>query len=507
MSLEIKGWKGLMPKRAMAEKVLGQALKYLGKDTDKNAKYVLKAVDHIASGEKQEMVREWFHHWMRENGPGRQFLYRVVQNTHPRVRERYVGRMVASMFFRDPEAPARAEKKFGLQPPSVMLISPTMRCNYRCEGCYASSYSRADDMDPEVFDRLLGEAEEMGLNFITILGGEPFIYPDLLRVLEKHDKSFFQIYTNGSFIDAEMADRLVRMGNIAPQISINGPGDYTDATRGKGAFNQCLQAMDNLYAAGCAFGFSSLVTRKNMDAICSEEWIDFLIERGALYGWMFLFMPVGSEPDMKLMPTPKQRDQMRRFQNHVRENKPLLLVDFWNDGVLSGGCIAGGRLYFHINHRGDVEPCIFCHFATDNIHDKPLTEALNSSFFQGIRAEQPFCYNTLRPCPMIDHPQTMWRIIQEHGAEPTHEGAETMFTELESEMNTYADGVRQVMDHAWENEGYKNWAGRWMQHCGLKPNQIERRRREFEKFNENTQADSDAPYEVKAAAGGKRFKR
>jgi len=82
-----------------------------------------------------------------------------------------------------------------------------------------------------------------------------------------------------------------------------------------------------------------------------------------------------------------------------------------------------------------------------------------------------------------------------------------MFTELASEMSTYADGVRQVMDRAWENEGYRNWAGRWMQHCGLQPEQIEQRRREFEQFRKDDQAESDAPYEVKAAAGGKRFKR
>ncbi len=488
MAINFKGFRDLMPKRTMAEKVLGQALKYLGKDTDKNARYVLKAVDHIASGEKQEMVRQWFHHWMREGGPGRQFLHRVVQNTHPKVRERYVARMVASMFFRDPDAPKRAEQKFGIQPPPTMLISPTMRCNYRCEGCYAGSYERKDDMDPEVFDRVLTEAEEMGLNFITILGGEPFIYPHLFEVLEKHPKPFYQIYTNASLIDDKTAQRLVELGNIAPQISINGPREFTDAVRGKGSFDNCVAAMDRLYEAGCAFGFSSLVTSKNMDVICSDEWVDFLIEKGALYGWYFLFMPVGSDPDMELMPTPEQRDQMRRFQQYVREEKPMLLVDFWNDGVLSGGCIAGGRLYFHINHRGDVEPCIFCHFATDNIHDKSLVEALNSSFFQEIRAEQPFCYNTLRPCPMIDHPQRMWRIIKEHGAKPTHEGAETMFTELAPQMQEYASGVQQVMDRAWENEGYKNWAARWMYHCGLAPENIERRRREFE---ENQQKETE----------------
>ncbi|MFP4667176.1 MAG: radical SAM protein [Desulfosalsimonas sp.] len=498
MTVNFKGWRDLMPKRTMAEKVLGQALKYLGKDTDKNAKYVLKAMDHIASGEKQEMIRQWFHHWMREEGPGRQFLQRVVQNTHPRVRERYVARMVAGMFFRDPDAPRRAQEKFGLQPPAVMLISPTMRCNYRCEGCYAGSYERKDDMAPEVFDRVLTEAEEMGINFITILGGEPFVYPHLLDVIEKHPKSFYQVYTNASLIDEKTANRLVELGNVAPQISINGPREFTDAVRGKGSFDTCVRAMDRLYEAGCAFGFSSLVTRKNMDVICSDEWVDFLIEKGALYGWYFLFMPVGNEPDMELMPTPEQRDQMRRFQSYVRENKPLLLVDFWNDGVLSGGCIAGGRLYFHVNHRGDVEPCIFCHFATDNIHDKGLAEALNSEFFRGIRAEQPFCYNTLRPCPMIDHPQTMWRIIREHNAKPTHEGAETMFTQLAPEMKKYADGVRQVMNRAWEEDGYKHWAPRWMYHCGLEPENIERRRREFEEKAE----EEKTPEQTKTTGSG-----
>ncbi|MGM0453058.1 MAG: radical SAM protein [Thermodesulfobacteriota bacterium] len=479
MSFDVKAWKDILPKRTLAEKVLGQALKYLGKDPEKNAKYVLKAVDHISSGEKQEMIRQWFHHWI-EAGPGKAFLQRVVQNTHPRVRQRYIARMIASMFFRDPEAPERGLRKYGIKPPPTMLISPTMRCNYRCEGCYASSYDRKDDMDPEVFDRVLGEAEDLGINFITILGGEPFMYPDLLDIIEKHDKSFYQIYTNGYWIDKKMADRLVEFGNIAPQISVNGPGAYTDDVRGKGAYDICVRAMENLYEAGCAFGFSSLVTQKNIDVICSDEWVDFLIEKGALYGWMFLYMPVGGEPDLDLMPTPKQRDQMRNFLNHVRDTKPMMLVDFWNDGVLSGGCIAGGRLYFHVNHRGDVEPCIFCHFATDNIHEKSLQDVLKSSFFQGIRSEQPFSFNTLRPCPMIDHPQTMWRIICQNGARPTHKGAEKMFTDLEPELRQYADGVRQIMDDVWQRENYHNWAAKWLHHCGLTREQIERRRRQFE---------------------------
>jgi len=334
-------------------------------------------------------------------------------------------------------------------------------------------------MSPEVFDRLLDEAEDMGINFFIILGGEPFLYPGLLAALRRHNRSFFQIYTNGSFIDRDTAATLTQMGNVSPQLSINGPAEYTDASRCKGSFDKVIQAMDNLRQAGCVFGFSTLVTRHNVDVICSEEWIDFLIARGALYGWLFLYMPVGDDPDVNLMPTPGQRNQLRAAMRNYRNTKPIIPLDFWNDGTLTGGCIAGGRLYFHVNHLGDVEPCIFCHFATHNIHNCRLAEALASPFFQGIRKNQPFSYNTLRPCPMIDHPHEMWRIIQQNGARPTHRGAEKMFTTFSEELSRYAAEVQHLMDNVWDNEDYHEWAANWTGMCGILPGQLEARRKVY----------------------------
>jgi MoaA/NifB/PqqE/SkfB family radical SAM enzyme len=468
-------------KRDLAERALGQALGLLGNNPEKNAEYLIKTIDRITNNEKDAIVRDWFHNWLEEGKPGREFLGRILKNVHPNVRRRYIARMVVSMFFPDMVLMERCKAEHGITPPAVMLISPSMRCNYRCHGCYAASYERKDDMKPEVFDRVLTEAENIGLNFFVILGGEPFIYPELLDTIKKHKNSFFQIYTNGSYIDRDMARRLVELGNVAPQLSVNGPAEYTDPSRGDGAFSQVMTAMDNLREAGCVFGFSSLLTRDNIDVICSEEWIDLLIEKGALYGWLFLYMPVGDNPNMELMPTPEQRNNLRAAIKHYRQTKPILAADFWSDGALTGGCIAGGRLYFHINHRGDVEPCIFCHFSTHNINECSLIEALGSPFFSSIRDNQPFSFNTLRPCPMIDHPQTMWGIIQQHGAKSTHPGAEEMFTTLAPEMKKYADGVEDIMDDVWDNESYHDWAAIWMTKVHrTNPQRIEERRKEYE---------------------------
>jgi len=466
--------------REFAEMALGQALGLLGTNPERNAKYVTGAIDHIAKGEKEEIIRDWVHNWLAEGKPGREFLGRMLRDTHPNVRRRYIARMIISLFFHDPKIDRQCLEKHGFAPPYTMIVSPSMRCNYKCRGCYAASYERKDDMKPELFDRILGEAEDIGINFFSLVGGEPFIYPALLEVINKHNKSFFQVYTNGSFIDEVMAQRLVKMGNVAPQVSVNGPEEYTDASRGKGAFQQVVQAMDNLREAGCVFGFSSLVTRGNVDAICSEEWVDFLIKKGALYGWLFLYMPVGDDPDMSLMPTPEQRNQVRLALRRYQNTKPMLFVDFWNYGPLAGGCIAGGRAYFHVNHRGDVEPCIFCHFATHNINNCSLVEALASPFFKSIRESQPFGYNTLRPCPMLDHHQAMWSIIQQHGAKPTHEGADKMFTTFAPEMQKYSAGVQEIMDNVWDNDDYHEWVPGWMATCGIPPARLEARRQAYE---------------------------
>jgi MoaA/NifB/PqqE/SkfB family radical SAM enzyme len=384
------------------------------------------------------------------------------------------------MLFRDKEIDKRCLERYGITPPYTMLISPTMRCNYRCKGCYAASYERRDDMKPEVLDRVISEAEDIGINFFIVLGGEPFLYPELLNITRKHNRSFFQIYTNGSLIDKAMARKLVELDNIAPQVSINGPAEYTDASRVKGAFQQVTEAMDSLREEGCVFGFSTLVTSENVDAICSEEWIDLLIEKGALYGWLFLYMPVGADCDVSLMPTPEQRDKLRMVMRHYRQTKPILPIDFWNDGTLTGGCIAGGRLYFHVNHRGDVEPCIFCHFATHNINDCSLADSLASPFFMSIKESQPFGYNTLRPCPMIDYPQQMWSIIQQHHARPTHEGAEKMFTNFAPYIERYARGVQELMDDVWDKDNYHDWAAKWTSMCGIPPARLEARRQAYE---------------------------
>jgi MoaA/NifB/PqqE/SkfB family radical SAM enzyme len=275
-------------------------------------------------------------------------------------------------------------------------------------------------MDYETLDRVMTEAEELGVNFFVISGGEPLVRADdLISLAKKHNESMFHIFTNGTLITKERAKQFAEAANMSFAISIEGFEEETDARRGKGVFARVMQAMDNLKEAGVPFGFSACYTRENTERIGSDEWIDLMIEKGCLLGWLFTYVPVGGEADLEYMATPEQRLHMLKTVRRWRSEKPIFVADFWNDGPFVGGCIAGGRNYFHINAMGDVEPCAFVHYANVNIKNTSLVEALRCPLFQLYQKNQPFNENHLRPCPIIDNPQKLEEIVEESGAYST----------------------------------------------------------------------------------------
>ncbi len=340
----------------------------------------------------------------------------------------------------------------GFYPPFFYVISPTMRCNLKCYGCYSANYTKKDMLSYEKINNIIDEGKKFGIYFYTISGGEPFVRKDILDIFKRNGDCYFQVYTNGSLIDGKMAEKLSELGNVFPCISVEGFEEETDARRGKGQFNKVTSAMKNLKGNGILFGFSATATRSNNDVIISDEFIDFYINQGCFLGWYFNYIPIGREPDVNLMPTPEQRNRRRKRVAEIRETKPIVVADFWNDGVLSHGCLSGGRVYLHINSNGSVEPCVFAQFSADNIFDKSVEDILNSTYFKLIRKEQAGIKNRLRPCMIIDHPNMLRKVVAKGEAKATQEGGEFIITELKDEMDAYAQKYGEIADPIWEEE-------------------------------------------------------
>jgi len=370
----------------------------------------------------------------------------------PGVRNKVVMNLINNAMIQgQPKRKAFAEK-YGITPPNHLVISPTMKCNLKCYGCYAWEYSKIEDLPYDVCNRIIDEANDIGLYFFVITGGEPFVWPHLFDFLERHNDSFFQIYTNGTAIDNKVAKKLAELGNALPCISVEGFEKETSERRGKGTWGKIMSAMDALKENGVLFGYSATATRANNELVVSDEFVDFFVEKGCFVGWYFNYIPIGREPNLDLMPTPQQRDYRRKRILEIRNTKNIIVADFWNDGNLVHGCMAGGKNYLHINVNGDVEPCVFVHFAADNIKGKSLAEVLTSPFFMGFRKRQPFNKNHLMPCSIIDNPQVLRDIVAETGAYPTHSGAEGVITNLAKQLDDYAHSYKEIADKVWEEE-------------------------------------------------------
>lgn len=375
-----------------------------------------------------------------------------AEKVSPQVREKIVMNLINNAMIQGQPKRIDFAQKYGISPPNLLVISPTMKCNLRCYGCYAWQYSKKNDLPYDVCNRVIDEANDIGLYFFVITGGEPFCWDKIYDFLERHNDSFFQIYTNGQMIDNKAAERLAELGNAVPCISVEGFEKETDERRGKGVWKKIMSAMDALRENGVLFGFSVTATRGNNELVVSDEFIDLFINKGAFIGWYFNYVPIGKEPNMELMPTPEQRDYRRSRIVEIRKTKKIIVADFWNDGPLVNGCMAGGKNYLHVNINGDVEPCVFVHFAADNIKEKSLIDILTSDFFMAFRKRQPYTENHLRPCSIIDNPYILRDIVAETGAYPTHEGAETIISCLARPLDKYASDYKKIADKVWEEE-------------------------------------------------------
>lgn len=325
--------------------------------------------------------------------------------------------------------------------PFTLAISPTQKCNLKCIGCYAASDSKCDaTLEFDVFDRMLTEKVDLwGSHFTVISGGEPFLYESggkgFLDAVERHLDQTFMVYTNGMLFTRDVTKRMADLGNVYPAISVEGFEAETDARRGKGVYAKIMKAMEDLREAGVPFGVSATATRNNWEVVTSEKFVrHFFLDQNVIFMWIFQYMPIGRAHTLDLMVTPDQRKKMlERTWQYVRRDG-YFLADFWNSGTAGFGCISAARPggYLYVNWHGDIMPCVFAPFSTDNIYNiyksgGNLNTVLTSPFFKFIQQwQEKYGYdphvhqpdNWLAPCIIRDHFKAFLAAASKAGARP-----------------------------------------------------------------------------------------
>ena len=438
----------------MGLKKLGieQAVEYISKAPEKNLPKLMDWADRFAGdqyGPQRDAIRD------AVNNPDNiyhQLILRIVRDVDTEVlKTTFVNFILNANLIGWPKE-EEARKKYGCNIPWAILLDPTSACNLHCTGCWAAEYGNKLNLTFDEIDDIIRQGKELGVYMYIYTGGEPLVRKkDLIRLCETHSDCQFLCFTNATLIDEAFAGEMLRVGNFIPAISLEGDEASTDSRRGKGTYQKVMAATALLKRKRLPFGFSCCYTSANYESISSESFYDKMIDLGGLFVWYFHYMPVGNDAVPELLPTPEQRVGMYHRIRDYRTRKPIFAMDFQNDAEYVGGCIAGGRRYLHINADGDVDPCVFIHYSDSNIRQKTLLEALQSPLFMAYHDGQPFNRNMLRPCPMLENPEKLRKMVADTGAHSTDPQSPESAEHLCAKCDRYANCWEPVSRELWES--------------------------------------------------------
>lgn len=440
--------------RLAVSKVSDVVLKNLDKDREKEIVKLVDFMEKYMDGEKLDINYEKARTMITDkNGALNHYINRLLDEVDPHVLKTMVLNLGFEAFLNGTKTIRKMREKYKCNVPWLILMDPTSACNLHCTGCWAAEYGNRLNLTFDEMDNLICQGKEMGIYFYMFTGGEPIVRKaDLIRLAQKHYDCAFLSFTNGTLVDETFCADLKRVGNLYLAISLEGFAEVNDLRRGEGVYGKVMHAMDLLKQNGLVFGTSICYTSKNIETVTSDEFVDLMIEKGCRYALYFHYMPVGNDASVDLLPAPEQRIYMRSRVREIRNmttGKGLFTMDFQNDGEFVGGCIAGGRNYFHINANGDAEPCVFIHYSGANIRKNTLLEILKQPLFMAYYNNQPFNENHLRPCPMLENPEILQRIVKESGAKSTDLQSPESEEHLCGKCKAYAKNWKPCADKLW----------------------------------------------------------
>ena len=303
--------------------------------------------------------------------------------------------------------------------PPFLYISILNSCYLRCQGCWVDVDKPREAIKLDELNKIVNDAKKHGNSFFGILGGEPFMHPELFDFLAMHPDCFFQVFTNGQMITEKAATNLRKLGNSTPLVSVEGTTTVSNERRGgKDVLNRTLRGLQNCLDAKLLTGVATSLCKTNIDDLLSTSWLNKLIDMGVHYTWYHTYRPVGPKISPELALTPEQISQVRRFVVEQRARSPIAIVDAYYDHNGKALCPMATGISHHIGPTGGIEPCPIIQFATDTVRtDRDLYDVFNESAF--LKDFRETAAQHTRGCIVLERPDLVKQLVQRHNAPDT----------------------------------------------------------------------------------------
>lgn len=343
--------------------------------------------------------------------------------------------------------------------PPFLFISVISGCQLRCQGCWVDVAAESKRISLADMNRLIDDAKKHGNSYFGILGGEPFLHPQLMDIFEAHPDCYFQVFTNGHLISDDVAARLRSVGNVSPLVSVEGTEIVSDERRGRlNVLNKTLAGLAACQRHKLITGVATSVCRTNIDDLVSEKWLRRLIEMGVHYAWFHTYRPVGPKANPELALSPEQIVKVRRFVVQMRSKLPIAIVDAYWDDKGEALCPMATGVSHHISPYGDIEPCPIIQFARETIHDRPsVFDTMTQSAF--LRDFRETAAKATRGCVVLERPDLVRELVARHSARDTtqRQTALAEINAMQARHSQHQPGQEIPEDHWAYRFAKKHW--------------------------------------------------
>ena len=294
-----------------ADKTISSILKYIDKEPQKNLLKILGIVEKTFKMYPKENYAKMRNAVLDDSNSHTILAKNILKDVdHNLIKSLLLSLGVHAGFYGTKIVRANREK-YKCNIPWIILFDPTSACNLKCKGCWSAEYGHSFQLSLDEMRSIVSQGKAMGTHFYMLTGGEPLIRKnDIVTIASENRECTFLIYTNATLIDQKFCDDIKKCGNITLALSIEGSKESNDFRRGDGAYETTIKAMELLKQNKILFGISVCYTNKNVESVTSDEFIDDMIEKGVKYALYFNYMPVGSDGQKELIPSPMQRKYM-----------------------------------------------------------------------------------------------------------------------------------------------------------------------------------------------------
>ncbi|UAK17202.1 radical SAM/SPASM domain-containing protein [Sporolactobacillus terrae] len=330
-----------------------------------------------------------------------------------------------------------------LSAPVNVSLYPGMVCNLKCKFCFVSQEKWDDKKVVYPMNQwipVLNEIKKLKIPYLTILGGEPLLYPDIWNMLDYLDAigQKTHITTNGSILSTSIIDHLKKYHNLTLKVSLQSLDDrHKELTYG--SWEKTVNFVKNCREVGIDCGIHTLALPKTIDGI--YQLVDFAVKEGLYEFSMGAFANI-NQVEIKGFSLKENREISSKVKKYIKEkyndaiNYRLEGCQIWTGDqqlqksnipkspyeILKSGCSAA-QTRLEIMNDGTMLGCALFDknkFSAGNVFESSIKNIwLNSSVFKILRSGKTkdiFCnsckfeYFCHGGCPALNYVTTgdMW---------------------------------------------------------------------------------------------------